>query len=215
MLPPKKASFDANMAKFRWGYYEVLKNLPHKPVYATGGWWYNRLSFYFLPDLRFVDMSWRRSDMLRNLIEVENLSELAESYVIIDHSHFTGENDLEVMHSYDSFGSYVQVPPEEWELLGNNHGVEIYSVPENWIYVEPDGRELALNALLRSLKVGDGMLFIYTLHPDFLSSLNETQANNLIRILSSKNNPERAELLDSRLEYKKHNGKWKILFKFN
>jgi len=215
VLPPQKASFDANMAKFRWGYYEVLKDLPRESVYTTGGWWFNKLSFYFLPDLRFADTSWRRSDMLLNLLKVEKPSELAGTYVIIDHSHFTGENDLGIMHSYDSFGSYVQVPPKEWELLGINHGVEIYSVPEDWRYIEPDGQELALNSLLRSIKIGDGMLFIYSLHPDFLSSLNETQANNLIKILLSKNNPGRAELLKSRLEYKKHNGKWKILFKLN
>ena len=215
VLPPQKASFDANMAKYKWGYHEILKNLPLKPVYATGGWWFNRLSFYFLPDLRFVDTSWGRSDMLRNLIEVENPSELAGSYVIIDHTHFTGENDLKIMHSFDSFGSYVQVPPKEWELMGINQGVEIYNVPEDWIYINPDGQELALNALLRSLEVGDGMLFIYTLHPDFLSSLNKAEANNLIRILSNKNNPQRAEFLNSRLEYKMHNGKWKILFKLN
>jgi len=215
VLPSQKAGFDANMAKYKWGYHEILKNLPLKPVYATGGWWFNRLSFYFLPDLRFVDTSWGRSDMLRNLIEVKNPSELAGSYVIIDHTHFTGENDLKIMHSFDSFGSYVQVPPKEWELMGINHGVEIYNVPEDWIYIDPDGQELALNALLRSLEVGDGMLFIYNLHPDFLSNLNKEEANNLIRILSNKNNPERAELLESRLEYKMHNGKWKILFKLN
>ncbi|GAI80795.1 unnamed protein product, partial [marine sediment metagenome] len=79
----EKKQIDDNIAKFRWGYYDVLKDLPHKPVYSTGGWWFNRFSFYFLPDLRYMVLKWRSSEMLRDLREIKNPSELADSYVII------------------------------------------------------------------------------------------------------------------------------------
>ena len=212
VLDYQKTGRDNNLRIFRWGYYQVLKDKPHRPIYDTGGWWKNKLSFYYLPDLRYAEMPWRRSDMFRDLQTVSAPSELAGSYVILDRRHFSGENDLRIKHSYDDFVSYVKLPPEDWRLLGRNYDVEIYEVPGEWDYVEPDGKKLVLDSFYYSMKIGDFMLFTNCLHPDLISSLTEEQFAGLVKILVDKNNPVRSELLGERLEYRKHNGRWKIGF---
>ncbi|MFC1692210.1 ArnT family glycosyltransferase [Candidatus Latescibacterota bacterium] len=208
----QKLSRDANMRFFRRGYFEVLKDRPNKPIYGTGGWWFNKLSFYYLPDIRYADMPWRRSDMLRDLKAVKNTEELAGSYIILDRRHFSGNNDLRIKHSYDEFGSFAKVPPKEWNLLDSREGVEIYEVPDGWTYDEPEGRELVLNALLYALKTGDGTLFFNCFHPDFLGQISREKLGELIQILTGDNNSERLELFTEKIEYKEHNGIWKILF---
>lgn len=215
VISAQKSNIDNNLRKFRWGYFNVLENKPHKPVYNTGGWWNNKLSFYFLPDLHYAEMPWRHSAMLRDLKAVNNPSDLAGSYVIIDRSHFSGDNDLRIKHSYDDFGSYVKLPPGEWTLLGSEYNIEIYEVPDGWSYIEPDGKDLALKSLLRSINISDFMLFLNSLHPDFLSRLTEEQLGTLIQILVNEKNPTRVELLGKRLEYREYNGHWKIFFNLN
>jgi len=207
----RERSMKANMAKFRWGYYEVLKNKPRKPVYITGGWWLNKLSFFFLPDIRYADVTWDRSDMLRDLKEVKNPSELAGSYIILDRSHFNGNNDLRVRHSYDSFGNYIQLPPPEWKLLGNGNEVEIYEVPEGWEYNEPDGRKIALGAFRHAIEMDDLMLAFYNLHPDFISSLTRDQFWNFITSVKKLSQSQSQKLYEN-VQYKESKGKWKIIF---
>ena len=211
----RKESIDYNLSLFKWGYFDVLKDRPHKPVYNTGGWWDNKLSFYFLPDMRYADMPWRRSDMLRDIKEVKNPSELAGSYVILDRRHFSGNNDLRIRHSYDEFGGYVKVPPDEWRLLGRSRGAEIYEVPEGWTYVEPDGKELVYKALLHSVEIEDVMLFLNCLTPEFVNNMTQQIFSTLFLILKNKNDPRRNELLTEHLEYRKHDGMWKIHFTCN
>ncbi|MCD6307373.1 MAG: glycosyltransferase family 39 protein [Candidatus Latescibacteria bacterium] len=208
----QKADRGRNMAKFRWGYREVLAGRPNLPVYTTGGWWENKLSFYYMPDVRFAEMPWRRSDMLLDLKNVGDTAELAGSHVIIDRSHFSGRNDLRIKHSYDDFGSFVRLPPEEWTLLGRREDVEIYSVPEGWRYEEPDGKDLARRSFLYSIKAGDFPLFLYNLDPGFVSGIGEQQLSALVRALVDENNPLRNELLNERLLYTEHEGHWKIMF---
>ena len=215
VIIPKKRSMEANMAKFRWGYYEVLQNRPLKPVYITGGWWLNKLSFFFLPDLRYADVSWDRSDMIRDLKEVKNPTELAGSYIILDRNHFNGNNDLRVRHSYDSFGSYAQLPPTEWEFLDNSYGLEIYEIPDGWEYNEPDGKETALGAFRHAIEVNDIMLAFHNLHPDFVSSFSRNQFWNFITSIRDLSPEQRKELFEERVQYKELNGKWKILLNLN
>lgn len=211
----QKTSREENMRIFKWGYFEVLKKRPLKPFYGTGGWWFNKLAFYCMPDLRFSDMPGRRSTMFRDLKAVKEPSELAGSYVILDRRHFSGNNDLRIKHSYDEFGNYVKVPPKEWNLLGSNYSVEIYEVPDGWTYLEPDGKKIALDALMYAFEVEDVELFINSLHPDFLSKLKREQIMELMEILSDKNNPGRAELLGGLLEYREYYGRWKLKFKID
>jgi len=215
VMARQKADRDGNMRKFRWGYFSVLKKMPNRPVYNTGGWWNNKLSFYYLPDLRFAEMPWRRSGMLRDLKAVKDPSELAGSHVIIDRSHFSGRNDLRIKHSYDDFGGYVKVPPKDWVFLGREYDVEIYFVPDDWVYDEPDGKELALESLLYSVKIGDFALFVDSLHPDLLSRLSQKDFMELVRRLSNENDPSRDELLNKRIVYKKSEDRWKIDFRLD
>ena len=153
--------------------------------------------------------------MLRDLKAVKKPEELAGSYVILDRRHFNGMNDLRIRHSYDEFGSFVKVPPEEWTLLGSKNGVEIYDVPEGWSYSEPDGKELAVKELLHAFQARDIMLFRNALHPDFSSRLTGEQEMSLIRTLENVNDPNHAKLLNERLEYREYNGIWKIQFRLD
>ena len=200
------------MRKYRWGYYEVLKDKPRKPVYVTGGWWFNKFSFYFLPDLRYADVSWKRSTMLRDLKEVREPSELAGTYILIDRSHFNGNNDLNLLLSYDTYGSYLQLPPQEWKLLASRHNVEIYEVPEDWKYNKPAGKEIALGAFRYAMQVGDLMLAIHNLHPDFVSAFSGDQFRAFIQSVMDLNSPTSEKIFEERVHYRKYNGKWKILF---
>ncbi|HDY86964.1 MAG TPA: hypothetical protein ENH82_02480 [bacterium] len=215
VIVPRKMRMDANVAKFRWTYNDVFKDLPHKPVYITGGWWLNKLSFFFLPDLRYADVNWDRSEILRDLKEVKSSSEISGSYIIIDRSHFNGNNDLRVRHSYDSFGSYMQLPPPEWKFLGNNYKVEIYEIPDGWEYMEPDGREIALGAFKHGIEINDIMLAFNNLHPDFISSFTRNQFWNFIISFKDFSPEKRKELYEKRVQFKESNGKWKIIFDLN
>lgn len=211
----QKNSLDYNMHMYRWAYQDILKNRPHIPLYGTGGWWWNKLSFYYLPDIRYADMPWRRSDMLRDLKMVKNPAELDGSYIILDRTNFTGQNDLRIQHSYDDFGSWVLLPPREWKLLGDREHVEIYGVPSGWTYSEPEGKELANGSMLFALKQDDPVLFLYNLHPEFLSKLSREQFWGLYNILKNNSDPKRDDLLNNRLENKEDKDKWKILFKLD
>ncbi|MDP2982397.1 MAG: glycosyltransferase family 39 protein [Candidatus Latescibacter sp.] len=211
----QKDSLAYNMHQYRWAYREVLKNRPHLPLYGTGGWWWNKLSLWYLPDIRFADMPWRRSDMLRDLKAVKNPTDLGGSYIILDRTNFTGQNDLRIRHSYDDFGTWVLLPPREWKLLGDSEHVEIYEVPAGWTYRETDGKELANGSLLFALSEDDPMLFLYNLHPDFLAKLTQEKFWGLFNVLKNTADPQRADLLNNRLEYKENKGKWKILFKLD
>ena len=212
VMNTQKENRKRNLGLFKWGYYDILKERPNLPVYNTGGWWNNKLSFFYLPDLNFADMPWRHSRMLRDLKAVNDPSTLAGSHVIIDRRHFSGENDLRIVHSYDDFGNFIKLPPNEWELIGRNNFVEIYEVPEGWVYDEPDGKELALESLMYSMEISDFMLFLSNLHPDLVSSLGEQQFAGLVKILVDKNDPNHEAMLGERLQYKKLGEKWKITF---
>jgi len=211
----QKESRKFNMECYRWAYYEILKDKPHKPLYTTGGWWTNKLSFFFLPDIRYADMPWRRSDMFRDLKSVKNPDDLSDSYIILDKRNFTGNNDLGIKHEYDDFGSYVKIPPKDWKLLGSMDHIEIYDIPQNWKYIEPDGKEFVLSELFYALKTRDITLFLNSMHPDFLKSIDQNQLQGLANILANDNDPKRAELLNNRLIYKELNNQWKITFKLD
>ncbi|MBN1294527.1 MAG: glycosyltransferase family 39 protein [Candidatus Latescibacteria bacterium] len=208
----QKLSRDTNMEQFRWGYNDVLKGHPNKPVYLTGGWWPNKLSFYFLPDVRYADMNGRRSEMLRDLKAVKYPSELDGSYVIIDRKHFTGQNDLRIQHSYDEFGTYVLLPPPEWKLLGSQYHVEIYKVPEGWTYREPDGQEMAKKVILQAVVSDDPMRFVYSLHPDFRQTLDQQKFYALFNTMRNISENERERYIDDSIRFKESNGKWKVIF---
>ena len=208
----QKGSRETNMRFFRWGYHEVLADRPVLPVYTTGGWWPNKLSFYYMPDIRFAEMPWRKSDMIRDLADVETPGVLCGSHVIIDRRHFTGDNDLRIRHSYGDYPSFIQLPPEEWTLLGNQYGVEIYEVPDTWTYTPYDGKALVYKTMLLSLEVRDPALLLFCLAPDFINTLQQESFTQLFRALSATDNPARDELLGSRLEYQEVNGLWKIRF---
>jgi hypothetical protein len=211
----QKTSLDFNMHQYRWAWQDVLKNRPHLPLYGTGGWWWNKLSFYYLPDIRYADMPWRRSSLLRDLKAVKDPSELGGSYIILDRTNFTGQNDLRIRHSYDDFGSWALLPPMEWKLLGDREHVEIYEIPSRWVYREPEGKELANGSLLFALKEDDPMLFLHNLHPEFLAKLTEDKFWSLFNTLKNTADPQRADLLNNRLKYKEDKGKWKIVFKLD
>lgn len=200
------------MEQFRWGYNDVLKNRPNRPVYQTGGWWNNKLSFYFLPDVGYADINGRRSEILRDLKKVENPSELAGSYVLIDRKHFTGQNDLRIQHSYDDFGSFVLAPPQEWISIGNKFFVEIYEVPEQWSYTEPDGKALIREAFVQSAVDSDPMRFLYCLHPMYRQNLDQNAFYKLINTLRNMGDSERTAYLDEHLRYGETQGKWKVYF---
>ncbi|MFC1542231.1 ArnT family glycosyltransferase [Candidatus Latescibacterota bacterium] len=201
-----------SIRKYRWVYYRVLSEKPNKPVYHTGGWWNNKLAYYYLPDIRYADVSWDRSTMLRDLKNVKNPTELRGSYVIVDRSHFNSENDLNLLLSYDDYGSYLQFPSDEWEFLGSAYNVEIYEVPNGWVYVEPDEQEIALNAFIHALKVKDLMLAIQNLHPDFLSGFSGEQFRAFIDSIIDLNSPLSKQIFSEKVRYKMYNGKWKLLF---
>ncbi|MHB9027139.1 MAG: ArnT family glycosyltransferase [Candidatus Latescibacterota bacterium] len=204
-------SLEYNMRSFRWA-NELLKDRPHKPIYDTGGWWKNKLSFYMLPDIRFADLIWRRSEMLRDLKAAQNPVELRDSYIVLDRTNFSGQNDLRIRHDYSEFGPWAILPPKEWKLIGVKYGTEIYEVPSGWTWIEPEGKEMAYNSMLHALKVDDFVLFLYNLHPDFVKKLNKEQFWGLFALLKDEKNPDRNEILGKRLEYREYEGKWKIFF---
>ena len=207
------SSRDANMEKFRWAYREVFKGLPEKPLYGTGGWWANKLAFYFMPDTRFADINGRRSEMFHDLKTVKKPGELSGSYVLIDRKHFTGQNDLRIQHSYDEFDYYVLVPPKEWTLLGSGFGVEIYEVPENWHFIKPFGKMDVKFVLDEALLKKDPIRFLYCLHPVFVGTLDRNKFIGLFSRLTNMNSDELEVYLDQHLEYANNDGKWKLNFK--
>lgn len=204
-------AINANMRPYRWA-NGILQNRARKPIYGTGGWWNNKLSFYMMPDIRFADMSWHRSSMLRDLKAVKDPAELRDAYIVLDRTNFSGQNDLRVKHDYADFGSWALLPPKEWKLLGAEYGTEIYEVPADWTYTEPDSRTLARESLLFAAKAKDFMLFYSNLHPDFLAKLTEDQFWGLFGIMGDEKEPKRSMLLNSYLEYRDFNGKTKIYF---
>ena len=155
VVVPRSWSMKKNVAKFRWAQEKVLGDLPRKPVYMTGGWWLNKMAFFMLPDLRYADVTWDRSAEFRNLGDVKEPSELSGSYIVLDRSHFNGDNDLRVRHAYDTFANYVQLPPPDWKLLGSRDYVEIYEVPDNWDYSEPEGQAFTLGAFEHAMAAKD------------------------------------------------------------
>lgn len=205
-------SLNQNMSQFRWAKNEIFKGKPHLPIYGTGGWWNNKLSFYMMPDIRFADMPWRRSNMLRDLLAVKNPSELGGSYIVLDRTNFSGQNDLRIRHSYDEVGPWAILPPKEWKLLGAQNGTEIYEVPAGWAYTAPSPQELASGSLLHAVKVDDYILFLYNLHPEFVKTLGKDQFWGLVGLMKDEKNPNREELLTKRLLYRDDNGKMKIDF---
>jgi len=215
VVVPTHRSMKENVAQFRWAYYEVLKDKPRKPIYLTGGWWLNKLSFFMLPDLRYADVSWDRSVFFRELMGVKEPGELSGSYLVLDRSHFNGDNDLRVRHSYDSFGSYIQLPPPEWKLLGRKDYVEIYEIPESWVYHEPEGKALALGAFDHALVIKDVMLAFYSLHPDFVTSMTRDQFWTFIGALMDLTPEQRRAYYEQHVQYGESKGKWKLLFNFD
>ena len=203
----------ANMEQFRWAYYTVLKNHPPKPIYHTGGWWNNKLSFFYMPDVRFADMNGRRSPMLRDLKAVEKPSELAGSYVIIDRKHFTGQNDLRIRHSYDDFGFYVLLPPQEWTPLGSGYDVEIYEVPEGWDYTEPSGDSAIRSLLDLAIQSKDPMRFLYCLYPGFVQRLDQSSFFGLFNKLIGMSESDRNTYLEQNIQLGNYEGKWRVYFK--
>ncbi len=206
------ASLNYNMRSFRWAYREALAELPRKPIYGTGGWWNNKLSFYLLPDLRFAALPWRRPDMLRDLKAVRNPDELRDSYIVLDRTNFSGQNDLRIQHSYDEFGPWTLLPPKEWNLLGFNYNTEIYEVPADWTWVEPESKDFAYNTFLHALKIDDYVLFMHSLHPEFLKTLSRDQFWGLYGLLRDERDPNRNEILANRLEMQEHGDGWKVHF---
>ncbi len=194
----QKLSRDRNMLKFRWANDQIFADSQVKRIYTTGGWWKNKLSFFMMPDLAFAEMPWRHSDSLLDL-KGTTPNELAGSHVVIDRTHFTGENDLRVRHSYDDFGTFVRVPPKEWKLLGSKHRVEIYEVPENWTYKEPDAVAFLVNALNRGIETGDVSMIVSVFHPDLLKTLDQSKFNDIVGRFSSNDPTIRKQIIDKML----------------
>jgi hypothetical protein len=96
-----------NIAPYRWVNY-VLRDLPRKPIYSTGEWWNNKLSFYFMPDLRFVDINGHRSPMLLNMMLHENVMNPSGYYVIIGSNY------------------YITQRPANWELIGEEYNTGVF-----------------------------------------------------------------------------------------
>ncbi len=211
VVVPLKYQTWQSMDKYRWAYYAVLKDMPRKPIYITGGFWKNKLSFYMLPDKRYIDVSWKRSDMLRDLRDVRDPSKLAGSYVIIDRTHFTGENDLGVNYSYDEFDSFVQLPPNTWTYLGNQSKVEIYEVPDGWTYDRPGEYNLLMGTFRHGLLVNDPMLILQTMHPDYLKSVRPERFNGMLKLLRSYLAAKDVTRFTAALRTKDYEGKLKII----
>jgi len=207
------ADRNRNLAKFRWGYNDVLKNRPHRVIYNTGGWWENKLAFYMLPDLDFAEMLWHRSESLRDM-KGAKATELAGSYVIIDRTHFSGENDLRIRHSYDEFGTFVRVPPEDWQLIGSQYSVEIYEVSEGWTYEEPNKNQFAMTTMKRALETGDIPLFLSILHPSFLAKLDQERFSVLVNRLTNSDDAVRQDMVN-RIEFLEDADIIKIVFNLN
>ena len=212
VLMAQKKSREENVGQFRWAYYDVLKDRTPKPVYVTGGWWFNKLSFYFLPDVRFADMNGRRSEMFHELKPGENPSDLSGSFVIIDRKHFNRQNDLGIQLSYDDLGFYVLLPPDEWNFLGNRNGVEIYEVPDGWTYDQSSGVATVRQVLDHSLAMGDPVRFFYCLHPDYIKTLTREDFYRQFMSLSKMETDDRNEYLNEELKVKMFDGKWKLYF---
>ncbi len=223
VVVPRKHSTDANVEKYRTCFYEVLKKRWRKSVFITGGWWRNKLAFYYLPDERYADVSWDRSTMLRDLQKVSDPSELAGSYLILDRSHFNGNNDLRVMHEYDDFGSYLMLPPKEWKLLANKvffrsntrYDVELYEIPVGWTYDEPEGRDFVVGSFRHAMENNDIFLAYQNLHPDFVRSLTKDQFWDFMKQVMDLTPQQADELFAKQVTFKEYNGKWKLQFVLN
>ena len=150
--------------------------------------------------------------MLKDLKAVAEPSELAGAYVLVDHTHFSGHNDLRIKYSYDEFGNYVKLPPEEWTLLGSNYGVEIYEVPDGWTYNPPDGKEFVYAALMHALDTENYDLFLNCLHPNLLSQLNENKRRTLYLKCINRNDQMIQQIFEKHLVYKELGKLWKIDF---
>ncbi len=201
-----------SIRKYRWAYYRVLEDRPVAPIYLTGGWWRNKLAYYYLPDERFADVEWDRSEMLRDLTDISDSSELAGAYVLIDRTHFSGQNDLGLRLSYENLGQFVRVPPEEWDLLASGYNVEIYKVPETWVYQPVDEKQLVLESFKHSLKVGDLMLAIQNLHPDFLGKFEGADFREFIDSIIDLESQYSMRMFSENVEFRKFGDNWKILF---
>jgi hypothetical protein len=199
------------MEQFRWG-YSVLKGHPDKPVYGTGGWWNNKLSFYFMPDVRYADMNGHRSDMLRDIKTVQKPAYLCGSYVIIDRKHFSGNNDLGIKYSYDDFPPYVVLIPREWILLGSKYEVEIYEVPEKWDYIKPLGMYFTLWTILQAVKMDDPVRLLYCMHPAFVQKLDRNTFFNFFNDLKNMKEASREAYIINNVQFAVYEGKWKIAF---
>lgn len=206
----QKSSRDANMAKFRWGYGNVLAKRSQLPVYGTGGWWFNKLSFYYMPDLRYADMRGKRSDMLRDLMAERDPWRLAGSHVIIDRSHFTGQNDLRIRHSYDDAEPWVLAPPEEWELIGQGYNTEIYAVSEKWTYRPVPDSLTVRRAMRGALGSNDPMRFLYTLNPEYVKTLDKNTFFARMNELRQMTDEQFESFIDNHAVFSEYQGKVKI-----
>jgi hypothetical protein len=200
-----------NVSIFRTVYREVLADRPNLPVYHTGGWWINKLSFYYMPDIRYAYLPWRPSKMFRDLGAASDPSMLAGSHIILDRRHFSGNNDLRIRHDYRDFGPWVSLPPSEWELLGRLDMVEVYAVPEGWTYDPPEPLAFALGSLMYATEIGDPLLFLSNLHPSYVETLDRESFFALFEALSGADGPGKDGLM-GRIRYAGHDGRQKILF---
>ncbi|MCE5251539.1 glycosyltransferase family 39 protein [bacterium] len=206
-----KTGLDSNMEEYRWG-YSVFKPLPRKPIYGTGGWWNNKLSFYFMPDIRYADVNGHRSDMLRDIKTVDRATEISGSYVLIDRKNFSGQNDLGLKYLYDDYPPYVVLIPKDWKLLGAEYGVEIYEVPENWDYDKPFGKYFALWTINQAVTMNDPVRVLYCMHPAFIQRLDRETFFNFFNELKRLNEKDREVYLINNVQFATDNGKWKIYF---
>ena len=200
-----------NVSIFRTVYRGVLADRPNLPVYHTGGWWANKLSFYYMPDIRYAEMPWRHTDMIRDLGAASDPSMLAGSHIILDRRHFSGNNDLRIRHEYRDFGPWVSLPPSEWELLGRLDMVEVYAVPEGWTYNQPDPQAFALGSIMYATEIGDPLLFLSNLHPSYVETLDRETFFALFEALIGADGPGKDGLM-GRIRYAGHDGRQKILF---
>ncbi len=104
------------------------------------------------------------------------------------------------------------VAPQEWKLIGKNFFVEIYEVPGQWKYTEPDGKALIREAFVQSAVGSDPIRFLYCLHPMNRQNLDRSSFYKLINTLKNMGDSERSAYLDEHLRYGKTQDKWKVYF---
>jgi len=208
----QKASRDVNMEHYRWAYGEVLGKQPVMPVYCTGWQWFNKLSYYYMPDIRFATMKGQLSSVLRNIENESDPGRLSGCHVILDRN-----TELGRQLSYDDLPGYVLLPPEEWKLIAARGGIEIYRVPKDWEYGEPDGGALVRGALGHAAVMRDPTRFLYCLHPDFVRERffdrGQFDRNGFFRQfneIGAMTPSERERFFDEKLRYSEDKGKMKI-----